>query len=69
MTAPVDGAGAGAGAGAGVGAGAGAGAGAVVVVDATSQTLSAPGYGSPNTLLLQAIDPVAVRVAQFPFKP
>jgi hypothetical protein len=50
--------------GAGAGAGAGVGSGAVVVVAAPySQTLLAPGYGSPKTALLHAMEPVAVRVA------
>ncbi|RZI41962.1 hypothetical protein EGT07_15255 [Herbaspirillum sp. HC18] len=59
-----DGDGAGAGAGAGIGVGVGVG-----VVVAYSQILFAPGSGSPNTLLLQPIEPVAVRVAHVPFKP
>ncbi|RZI41961.1 hypothetical protein EGT07_15250 [Herbaspirillum sp. HC18] len=58
--------GAGEGEGAGVGEGAGDGDG---VVDAYSQILFAPGRGSPNTLLLQPIEPVAVRMAHVPFKP
>jgi hypothetical protein len=47
----------------------GAGAGAVVVVWAYSQTLFAPGYGSPNTVLVQGVEPVMVLVLYFPSKP
>ncbi|RZI39837.1 hypothetical protein EGT07_26855 [Herbaspirillum sp. HC18] len=51
-----------------LGAGEGAGAGAAVMV-AYSQILLAPGYGSPNTVLLQAMEPVAVLVAHLSFRP
>ncbi|RZI44732.1 hypothetical protein EGT07_04805 [Herbaspirillum sp. HC18] len=61
-----DGVGVGVGVGEGVGSGVGVGAGLVV---AYSQILSAPGSGSPKTLLLQLMEPVAVRVTNVPFSP
>jgi hypothetical protein len=38
-------------------------------VDEYSQTLLAPGSGSPKTLLLHAIELVAIRVAYVPLRP
>jgi len=57
-----EGAGEGAGAGDGDGAGDGAGEGDEVSVW-YSQILSAPGNGSPNTSLLQPIEPLACSIA------